>query len=321
MLKWGIIGPGAIANSFAKEVHNAGCIVKAVYGRNENKVNKFAEEYNIEKRYTDIDEFLRDEEVEAVYIATPHSHHMEFAEKCINSKKHILCEKPFSYNYSTAEQILKKAEENELFVMEALWTLFLPAINQAKSWIEEGQIGKIKLITVNFGFKSEENKEGRLYNPSLAGGALLDVGIYPILLANYLLGEVPEKIEASGTMTSTGVDETDLINLKYKEGALASLTCSIAADTDNTAVIYGEKGKISIPFFWMAKKAILDNEKEVVFEDSYEEAGYKYEIEEAAKCIFDNKIESVSASHKVTLELAEIMDEIRRQIGLVYPFE
>lgn len=323
MIRWGIIAPGTIANAFAKEVRNTKeGILKAVYGRNENKAKEFAKAYNIESYYSNIDEFLKDENIDAVYIATPHNYHMEYAKKCIEAKKHVLCEKPFSYNCETTKEVLNLAQENKVFIMEALWTLFLPAVNQVKQWIEEDKIGEVKLITANFGFKSEENINSRLYNPSLAGGALLDVGIYPILFSNFIMSSCPKEIKAIAEFTNTKVDESDIINLKYENGALASLTCSISADTDNTAVIYGEKGKIVIPKFWSAKESYLylgDGVEEYI--DNYKEAGYKYEIEEANNCIKNKNLESEIASHKITLELAKIMDEIRNQIGLIYPFE
>ncbi|MGG7058883.1 Gfo/Idh/MocA family protein [Clostridium nigeriense] len=323
MIRWGIIAPGTIANAFAKEViKTKDGVLTAVYGRNENKVKEFAKDYNIEKYYSNIDEFLNDENIDAVYIATPHNYHMEYAKKCIEAKKHILCEKPFSYNYKTSEEVLNLARKSNLFIMEALWTLFLPAVNQAKKWIEEDKIGKVKLVTANFGFKSNEDINSRLYNPCLAGGALLDVGIYPILFSNFMIGSFPKKIKADAEFTNTKVDESDIINLKYENGVLASLTCSISADTDNTAIIYGEKGKIVIPKFWSAKESYLyfeDRTEEFI--DSYKEAGYKYEIEEANRCIKNKALESTIAPHNITLELAKIMDEIRNQIGLIYPFE
>ena len=303
MIKLGIIGPGTIANAFANEVHNTekGKLI-AVYGRNEDKARKFAKEYNLQKHYSNIDDFLNDKEIDAVYIATPHSHHMEYA--------------------ITSEKVLSLAKENNVFIMEALWTLFLPAVNKAKSWIDEGKIGKVKMITANFGFESEVDVNSRLYNPNLAGGALLDVGIYPILLSNFIMNDIPKEINATAVMTSTNVDESDVISLKYKNNSLASLTCSIASDTDNTAVIYGEKGKIVIPKFWMSKNAYLyTKNEELSFQDSYEGAGYMYEIMEANECILNEKLESSIASHKFTLDLANIMDDIREKIGLVYPFE
>ena len=324
MIKWGIIGPGAIAHKFANEVHNTakGKLI-SVYGRNEERTSKFAKEYDLVKYYTNIDEFLNSEEIDAVYIATPHSNHMEFAEKCIRAGKHVLCEKPFSYNYKSSKEMLELAKENNVFIMEALWTAFLPAIKKAKAWIEEGRIGNVKLITANFGFKSEVDPASRLYNPELAGGALLDVGIYTILISNFITSSIPAEINATAVMTKTNVDETDTISLKYENGECASLTCSISCDSGNDAVIYGDKGKIVIPTFSKAKKVYLYEDSTLVeeFEDKYDGYGYKYEIEEANNCICENRLESELASHKITLELAQIMDEVRKQIGLVYPFE
>lgn len=323
MIKWGIIAPGGIANAFAKEViKTKNGILSAVYGRNEDKTKEFAKMHKIDRYYSDIDEFLKDEDIDAVYIATPHNYHMEYAKKCVKSKKHILCEKPFSYNQKTGKKVLDLAKENNVFVMEALWTLFLPAVNKAKEWIKEDKIGKIKLITANLGFSSEYDINSRLYNPNLAGGALLDVGIYPILFSNYIANGYPKEVKASAIFTKSNVDERDVITLKYEDEIMASLTCSITLDTDNEAVIYGEKGKIVIPKFWMSKEAYLYSEdKTEKYIDEYEEAGYIHEIEEANNCIMNKALESDVASHKNTLELAKIMDEVRNQIGLIYPFE
>lgn len=323
MIKWGIIAPGGIANAFAEEViKTKDGILSAVYGRNEDKTKEFAKMHKIDKYYSDIDEFLKDKDIDAVYIATPHNYHMEYAKKCVLAKKHVLCEKPFSYNYKTGKEIIDIARENNIFIMEALWTLFLPAVNKAKEWIEEGKIGKVKLITANFGIKSEFNAKHRLYNPDLAGGALLDLGIYPILFSNYIANSYPIEIKSNAEFTKTNVDESDIINLKYEDGILSSLNCSLTSKLNNEAVIYGENGKIVIPRFWASKEAYLYIEENTEkYIDDYEEAGYKYEIEEANNCIKNNILESNVASHNNTLELAKIMDEIRKQIGLVYPFE
>lgn len=322
MIRWGIIGPGTIANAFAQEVNKtvSGKLV-SVYGRNKEKVKIFAEKYSI-NYYNDIDIFLKDNNMDAVYIATPHSHHTIFADKCIMAGKHVLCEKPFSYNYRTAENTIKMAEEKNIFIMEALWTLFLPAIKKSREWIEQNKIGNIKLITANFGFASKFNIESRLFNPNLAGGALLDAGVYPIYFSNFILGENPISIKSNSKMTSTDVDETDVINFKYKSGAQASLICSIGIKCDNTAVIYGEKGKIIIPMFWRAKEAHLyTDECNESFFDNDKDNGYKYEIQEANECILNDMIESNIATHEGTLNIAKILDEIRKQNNVVYPFE
>lgn len=323
MIKWGIIGPGNIARKFIKEVNIEGeSSIVSVYGRNEVRAEKFAKENSVERYYCDLEKFLNDEEVDAVYIATPHNTHMEFAKSCINHNKHVLCEKPFSYNAGTSREVFELAEKSDVFVMEALKPLFMPAVKKAKEWVDQGRIGKVKMITANFGSRNYEEESPRLYSRQSAGGALLDVGIYPIMFANYMMSAVPESIKATAEMTSTGVDETDVISLKYANGQLASLTCSIICSNGKDAVIYGERGKIVVPSFSKAKEVYLySDDGEEKYTDSYEGYGMKYEIHEANKCIIEKKLQSKTATHKMTLDTARVMDEVRKQIGLKYPFE
>ncbi|MDO5516566.1 MAG: Gfo/Idh/MocA family oxidoreductase [Clostridium sp.] len=323
MIRWGIIGPGKIAGKFAKEVNIEGeSRLVSVYGRNEERAEKFAKENKAEKYYTDIDEFLNDEKIDAVYIATPHNNHIEFAVKSIKAGKHVLCEKPFSYNYKTSREVFELAEKNDVFIMEALKSLFMPALNKAKEWIDEGKIGRVKLITASFGSKNNEEESPRLYELKSAGGALLDVGIYTIMLSNYMMNSAPEVISATAEMTSKNVDETDSISLKYSNGAIASLTCSIACNSGKDAVIYGENGKIVIPSFSKAKEVYLCcDDGEEKYTDTYEGYGMMYEIHEVNECIMNKKLQSETASHKMTLDIAEVMDEVRKQIEMVYPFE
>ncbi|MDO5517344.1 MAG: Gfo/Idh/MocA family oxidoreductase [Clostridium sp.] len=323
MIRWGIIGPGNIASKFVKEVNIEGeSRIISVYGRNQEKVERFSKENKVEKYYTNLGEFLKDEEIDVVYIATPHNNHMEMAIECIKHGKHVLCEKPFSYNYKTSREVFEIAEKSNVFIMEALKPLFMPAVKRAKEWIEEGRIGKVKLITANFGSRNSEDESPRLYDKQYAGGALLDVGIYTIMIANYMMNSNVEVIKGTAEMTSTNVDETDTVSLKYSNGALASLTCSIACNNGKDAVIYGECGKIVIPSFSKAKEVYLycdDGEEKYV--DTYEGYGMMYEIQEVNKCIKEKNLQSETASHRVTLDIAEIMDEIRKQINLIYPFE
>lgn len=323
MINWGIIGPGNIAGRFVKEVNIQGeSRITAVYGRRIERAEKFAKENKLDKFYSDLEAFLSDDEIDVVYIATPHNTHMDFAKECIKYGKHVLCEKPFSYNYRTSIEVLEMAKDANVFIMEALKPLFMPAVKMAKEWIEEGRIGKVKLIKADFGSRNSEEESPRLYSKQSAGGALLDVGIYPIMFANYMIDSEPESIKASSEMTFSGVDETDIINLKYPNGELASLTCSIICSTGKNAVIYGEEGKIVIPSFSKAKEAFLYcDEGEKKYVDHYEGYGMKYEIHEVNKRITEKKLQSEIASHKMTLDTIKIMDEVRKQIGLKYPFE
>lgn len=323
MIRWGIIGPGNIAGKFAKEVNIEGeSRLVSVYGRNKERVEKFANENKAERYYTDVEEFLNDEKLDVVYIATPHNNHMEYAVKCIRAGKHVLCEKPFSYNYKTGREVFELAEENGVFIMEALKPLFMPSLNKAKEWIEEGKIGNVKLITASFGSRNSEEKSPRLYELQSAGGALLDVGIYIIMFANYMMNCTPDSIKATAEMTAANVDETDIISLRYPNGGLASLTCSISCNSGKDAVIYGENGKIVIPSFSKAKEVFLySDDGDEKYVDTYEGYGMMYEIHEVNKCILNKKLQSESASHKTTLDIAQVMDEVRKQINLQYPFE
>lgn len=322
MIRWGIIGPGVIAHSFAREVVQSGngCLMK-VYGRNEEKARGFAEQYHITYT-TDLESLLHDQAIDAIYIATPHNYHVTFTDKCIMAGKSVLCEKPFSYNYETAKRSILLARERKVFLMEALWTLYLPTISKVKAWINEGKIGRVKLIKANFGFNAEFNGQSRLYSKELAGGALLDAGIYPIAFSNFIAEDVPSSIKSHATMAVTGVDAVDTMAFIYDNGIQSLLSCAISLKIDNEAVIYGENGKIAIPNFWMAKEAYLytDDSKEH-FKDEDPDLGYKYEIREAANCIANGLIESEICSHKRTLETVAVMDELRKQMGLTYPFE
>lgn len=322
MLRWGIIGPGSIAHSFAKEVNKTGNgqLVK-VYGRNKDKAELFGKQYHID--YTsDYEAFINDKTIDAVYIATPHRYHAEFTDKCILAGKGVLCEKPFSYNYETTKKSINLAREKNIFLMEALWTLYLPTISKVKSWINEGKIGKVKLITAQFGFNAEFDPNSRLYNQELAGGALLDAGIYPIAFSNFIAESLPISIKSQAVKAISGVDATDTINFMYDNGIQSLLSCSISLNTDNHAIIYGEQGKIVIPNFWMAKQASLYTPHLTdTFIDTDPDLGYKHEIKEASSCIINGHIQSNLCSHQRTLETISIMDEIRRQISFQYPFE
>lgn len=317
MVKWGIIGTGAIAKKFAGECQltSYGKAI-AAYGRNQERLNEFCSLYGL-SGYNDIDTFLEEADIEAVYIGAPHSAHAELSKRVMLAGKHVLCEKPFSYNYKTTKEVLDLARSKDVFIMEALWTLFLPAIQKVHQWIDEGHIGKLRHIDAKFAFKGDGHPEGRLLNPMLAGGSLLDVGIYPLLLAQYLKGSGPQEISAVAKMTDTGVDGHLAMLLSYEDGTIATLTSSIDFDTDWTATLYGEKGKIVIPNFFMAKEAFLHVDDQTThFEVEYEEDGYKFEIEEASKLILDGRKESPISSHQFTETLSQTMDLVRKKLIL-----
>ena len=322
-VKWAILGAGKIAHSFAQdfsEVENAKLV--AVAARDKSRAESFAKEYNIPIACS-YDELYNSNEVNAVYIATTHNFHYEQCMQCLEHGKNVLCEKPVTVNDKQFKELARLAQEKRVFLMEAMWTWFLPAVLKAKQWLQEGKIGDLKVIEAGFGFPMEKNLKGRMYNPHLAGGALLDLGVYPVAFSTYFINKKPDTITASGTLTSTGVDERTGMILQYG-ATTASLFCSMVNIMANKAMLYGEKGYIEIPDFFKASVALLyDDHHSLIdkFEDARTTKGYNYEIQHATDAILQNKIESDVMTHSKSNEIQEIMTEVRRQIGLRYPEE
>lgn len=325
MINWGIIATGKIAKKFAsdfKSVKNGKLL--AVASRDYKKAEEFAKLYNISKAYGSYEEILNDKEIDVVYIATPHSLHHDITIKALESGKNVLCEKPLSINYKLENNMFETAKKKKLFLMEALWTLFLPAINEVFKWISNNEIGNVVSINAEFGFKAPYEPKNRLFNPYLAGGALLDVGIYPILISQAIFGEYPLEIVFSGFIGKTKVDEVEGIILKYSKNRIAILSSSNVIQFKNSCLIYGEKGFIEIPLFWQAKKAYLKNlEGKTIkyFNDKRNTWGYNFEVEHVNKMFANNEKESSIATYEFSLNLIKIMDEIRRNIRLKYPIE
>ncbi|MDO5294739.1 MAG: Gfo/Idh/MocA family oxidoreductase [bacterium] len=316
-IKWGIIGTGYIATTFAEamKVVDEG-EVAAVASRTMEKANEFKEKYNIMKAYGSYQELMEDEAIDAVYIATPHSEHAKYAEQAMRHHKHVLCEKPMSLSQDETNRLIAVASEEQVFLMEAMWTKFLPVTKKVKDWIHSGRIGDISFIDARFGFFTEEDPASRLYNPELGGGALLDVGVYPIMYALYFIKEELEGISSFVKYAGTGVDELNSIQLIYKNGTIASVASSICSDIGTDAIIVGTKGKIVIPEFYKAEKAMLyDKEGNLVEEiyEPFEGNGYEYEIRESITCINSHLRESKIHPLESTRELMGMLDAIREQ--------
>lgn len=322
-VRWGILGAGRIANAFVRDftlMENAELV--AVASADENRAKAFAEANGIPQALN-YRALYESNDIDAVYIATTHNFHYEQVLECLQHGKAVLCEKPITVNDQQFKQLAKVAAENKVFLMEAMWTYFLPAVQKAKEWVNEKLIGEIRLLQSDFGFAMEKNLEGRMYNPRLAGGALLDLGVYPVSMAYFFTGLRPETIQASGTFTETGVDETLSIILKYKNGT-ASLCTSLITQLGNATRIYGEKGFIEIPNFWKAGSASLyDKEGNLLesYDDGRSSHGFIYEMQNANDKILGGQLQSDIVPHSRSNEVQETMTEIRRQIGLKYPFE
>jgi predicted dehydrogenase len=322
-IRWAILGAGNIAQSFVKDfplVKNGELV--AIAARDKERAKEFAASHNIPLAYT-YEELYNSSEVDVVYIATTHNFHFEQSMQCMQQGKAVLCEKPITINDTESKQLTALSKEKNIFLMEAMWTYFLPAVIKAQQWINEGKIGALKVIQADFAFPMEKNLEGRMYNPLLAGGALLDLGVYNVALATLFMKQKPDSIIASGVLTETGVDATTAMIFKYGN-TLATLCTSMVTRMNNKLLLFGENGYIEIPEFWRAKSAILyDKEFQLVesFKDERQSHGFIYQMQHATDKILNNEIESNIITHQRSNEIQEIMTEVRRQIGLQYPME
>ncbi|HET7115050.1 MAG TPA: Gfo/Idh/MocA family oxidoreductase [Hanamia sp.] len=322
-IRWSILGAGRIANAFVKDfplMQNAELV--AVASSDQERAGNFAKEYNIPKALSH-DELYNDVEIDAVYIATTNNFHFGQALKCLQSGKAVLCEKPITVNDAEFKKLMSVSKTKNVFLMEAMWTYFLPATQKAKQWLDEGRIGKLKVMQIDFAFPLEKKMEGRIYNPDLGGGSLLDLGVYAIALAYYFISQAPDKIVTSGAMTNTGVDERLGMIFQYGD-VTAALFTSIITRMSNTVKLYGEEGYIEIPNFWKASTARLFD-KEFNLQEAYEDdrtsRGFIFEMQHANDMIMAGNIESPVIPHSRSNEIQETMTEIRKQIGLKYPFE
>lgn len=318
-IKWGIIGIGKIAEKFTQDLATvAGCELYAVASTNLERAQAFAVKHGADFAYGSYEEIFNAPELDVVYIATPHVTHAYCTKICLEKQVAVLCEKPFAMNEAEVNTMIECAQKNDTFLMEAMWTRFLPTTLKVLELIESGAIGEIKTIHADFGFKADFEPERRLFNSKLGGGALLDIGIYPAYLSLLLLG-YPSKIEALSIIGSTGVDETTSFVFRYDEHATAVLNCTILADTNTEAWIYGSKGKIQIHSrFHEGKKVTLFSEENapVDFEFNRETRGYDFEIREVNRCLTENLKESPLMPHKMSRHLIHLLDKIREQAGI-----
>ena len=321
-IKWGIIGVGKIAEKFAtdlKAVKNAQLHAVASSSSLE-RAKDFAERYDAPYSYDSYESIFQTPDLDAIYIATPHTLHAENAILCLKHKVPVLCEKPFAMNLKQVQKMVESARENDTFLMEAMWTRFIPAIQKTLDLIAEGRIGKVRNVQADFGFNAPFLPEKRLLNPSLGGGALLDIGIYPAYLSLLLLG-YPSEIQAISNFGETGIDETTSFVLGYKNEATANLSCTLKARTLTEALIYGENGYIHIEGRFMEAKRITlfeTDKKPVKFNFPRKTFGYNFEIEEVSQCVREGKKESSKMPLSMSVKLISLLDEIRQKAGIIY---
>ena len=322
-MKLGILGPGRIAHTVARtlvQMPEIECY--AVASRTMERAEDFAREFGFEKVYPSYEALLQDPDVELVYIATPHSHHYEQMLLCLEHGKHVICEKAFTMNAQQAREVREAAAKQGVYVAEAIWTRYMPSRQMIDEIIASGVIGKANTLTANLSYNIAY--KSRIMEPALAGGALLDIGIYGLNFALMHFGDDIDRIESSVQLTDTGVDAMETITIFYKDGRMAVLTHSIYCRSDRKGIIHGEKG-------YMVVENINNPQSVSVYDDGdhllahYEVpqqiSGYEYEFREAVRCIGEGKTESDSMPWERTIQVMEIMDSLRKVWGVVYPQE
>ena len=322
-IKWGILGLGKIAHKFASDlILIEDCELKAVASSSEDRAKIFANKYGLETFYGSYDYLYDDESIDIIYIASLNQNHHGHVIKAIKHGKAVLCEKPLAVNYRQAKEMLDCAMENQVFLMEALWTRFNPTFEQILRWINEGAIGKLRYINATFSFNGLNNDlDSRLFNPAKGGGSLLDIGIYPLFLSLSILGK-PNNIKASAVLSETGVDEQIGMLLTYDQSQ-AILYSSYVHNEDMRATICGEKGEIYLESRWHETANLKLVKEGNIYKKTFDfiGKGYSYEIEEANWCLRNKKTESTKWSLQCSLDLVELMDQIRKQTGVRYPME
>lgn len=312
-IKWGILGLGNIAKTFAKDFqYTNGGIIVAAASRSIEKAKKFCGEYDIEKAYGTYQELIEDKGIDVIYIATPHNLHFQNTLDAIRAGKAVLCEKPITTNPNDLKVLIEEAKTHNTYLMEAMWTYFLPSIKKAIEWIRDGRIGTLKMIKADFAFKAEDDPNGRLFNPELAGGALLDIGIYPIAMSLLLTRKEPNSMHIISKKAKTGVDMAETMIFEYDDGLTANLYAALDHDAPWDALIIGTEGYVKIPDFFMSSKCFLYQDKKVVdhFVDQRKATGYNYEIDAVHQDLWSGKLESNLMPLKTSLILQNIMNKV-----------
>lgn len=319
-MKIGIIGAGNIASVVAATMKVLGEVeCYAVASRNLEKAERFAAKYGFERAYGSYEEMIADENVELIYIATPHSHHYKHMKLCIEAGKHVLCEKAFTVNTKQAEEIFQLAEEKGVLVTEAMWIRYMPSRKIINDLLADGVIGDVMTLTANLDYAISDKE--RLIKPELAGGALLDVGIYPLNFALMHFGNEIAETHSVVHLTETGVDGQNVMTLSYEDGRMAVLTSGIYGLSDRQGIFYGSKGWMTVDNVNNPLEINIYNEDRNLVKTIHmpeQISGYEYEILETIECIKKGKKECTSMTHKETLEVLRMMDAFRKEWGVRY---
>ncbi|MBT8079189.1 MAG: Gfo/Idh/MocA family oxidoreductase [Gammaproteobacteria bacterium] len=323
-LRIGILGTGRMAHAFAtglRETQQATLV--ATGSRAADTAKQFADEFGIHRAHASYDALAEDPDVDLIYISSPHSLHSEHCLLCLDAGKAVLCEKPFAINAIEARAVIESAKKKQLFMMEAMWTRFIPAVCKLRELIARETIGDAKLLVAGGAYMPEFDPAVYLFRPDLGGGVLLDAGVYLVSMASMIFGS-PHVTLATGTIGDHRVDDHDGILLRHANGAISSLYVSLKAKASPEATIFGSRGRIHVhpPLFAPAALTVsIDGEADETIELPVAGNGYHYQVEEVVRCMAAGNMESTVMPLAETLEIMETMDTVRQQVGLSYPME
>lgn len=322
-MKIGILGAGRIAATLAETMNKMPEVeCYGVASRNLEKAEVFAKDHGFQYAFGSYEDMLADQNVELIYIATPHSHHYQHIKMCLDAGKHVLCEKSFTVNERQAAEVFRMAKEKNLLLTEAIWTRYMPSRKIIDNFLAEKVVGDVKKMTANLNYPLLDKE--RIVKPELAGGALLDVGIYPLNFAYMHFGDAVKEMHSAAQMTDAGVDGENGMLLLYEDGRMAVLNSGIHGKSDSQGVFYGSKGCMIVENINNPEAIkIYDTEKNLVREVKVPEqiSGYEYEIIETISCIKEGKLECPSMPHAETLKMMHVMDELRTSWRMKYPKE
>lgn len=333
-LRWGILGPGSIAKRFSTDVKLLpDHALTAVGSRDLEKANAFADSFEIPNRHGSYEALVADPDVDIIYVATPHPFHKEHTLLALNAGKAVLCEKPFTINRAESEELVATARAKNLFLMEGMWSRCFPIVRKARALASSGAIGKPRMLEADFGFRAGStddsgkltgfNPQGRLFDPALGGGALMDVGVYPVSLACMFFG-TPDAVAGLATVGTSGVDENSGMLLRFAGGEIGVTSTSIQANTVQKATLLGSDGRIEIHAPWWRPSALTvyrNGQEPEKIEEPFEGGGFQFEAMHVAECLRAGKTESDLITLDESLAIMGVLDTLRAQIGVKYPME
>lgn len=316
-VRWGVIGPGGIAERFAAAMADVeGGEIVAVSSRAIERAGAYADRHGIARRYEGVDDLVGDDGVDVVYVATPHARHEADTLAALAAGKPVLCEKAFALDAGQATRMVEAARSADLFLMEAMWSRFLPAYRRVRELLDEGAIGEPLLVEADFGFRVPVDPQHRLFDLGQGGGALLDLGIYPVQLCAFVLG-LPERVVADGVVGETGADEVVAAVLHHPGGTLGLAKAATRVPMTCSARIAGTDGTVELPAFLHCPAAITVNGTTI--DTSWAGDGLRFEIEEVHRCLAAGELESPVMPLDESVALLRVLDDIRAQVGVVYP--